>query len=99
MYSAVIEELKQEREKITELLSSNLLTELEILIHKLHGSCCYVGLPKLKKCCNNLENALIESQNEEALQDYADALDIAIEEILTLDESIDIKQAIINASS
>ncbi len=37
-------------------------------IHKLHGSCAYSGVPKLKKLCNDLETLLKQDSSHEEIE-------------------------------
>lgn len=38
-------------------------------VHRLHGSCCYVGIPELKSCCRELEmqSAMVQTKEVESL--------------------------------
>ena len=47
--------------------------ELAYLIHKLHGSCCYCGIPQLKQQLTKLEPA-IRSMSKDELTLQIDAL-------------------------
>lgn len=46
------------RKKVTYHLDNNHTTDLYELIHKLHGSASYSGVPRLKQLCQQLENHL-----------------------------------------
>lgn len=34
------------------------MTQLQVLVHKLHGACCYTGVPNLQNLCDELESSL-----------------------------------------
>ncbi len=57
-------------------------TELEDHIHKLHGACCYVGVPKLKLISQELESLLKANQTKQLLP-LIDALSAEIQSVLT----------------
>ncbi|WP_340679197.1 7TM diverse intracellular signaling domain-containing protein [Paraglaciecola sp.] len=39
--------------------------EMQAFVHQLHGACCYTGVPKLHKLCDELEGALKHRQFEQ----------------------------------
>ncbi len=45
-------------EKIDVLWEQRDFTELKAEVHKLHGACCYTGLPRLQHLVNEIESAL-----------------------------------------
>lgn len=50
-------------------------------VHKLHGGCCYTGVPDLQQACKALERAVVDNQIEEIKRNYRQ-VDACIEAIL-----------------
>ncbi len=73
--------LPDEKTKINEQFLAENWQTLRDQVHKLHGACCYCGVPRLKECAQLLENA-IESQSPEIIQPHLDAFNQAIDDFL-----------------
>lgn len=58
MITRLLAELPQELQSAHEAFSTGNFESLESIIHKLHGGCCYCGVPALKKATQSLEQAL-----------------------------------------
>ncbi len=58
MLGLLLKNLPQDRELINAALHSQDLIVAQEHIHKLHGACCYCGVPELKNCCNAMESIL-----------------------------------------
>jgi two-component system sensor histidine kinase BarA len=76
-------------EEINEHFTLSRSKEVHATVHKLHGACCYTGVPKLQSLCATIENcyrnkltekvgALLDQLNEESKK-----VDAAIREKLT----------------
>lgn len=52
-------------------------------VHKLHGACCYCGVPELKNRAQQLE-AAIESENPDSMKTALDAFNRAVESVLAI---------------
>lgn len=52
-------------------------------VHRLHGACCYCGVPTLKKCAHKLENT-IATRALDIIQPRFDELKQAIQDLMTL---------------
>lgn len=68
MLSMLLEFLPEVRNRIEEHLVGEGSMGLVDLIHKLHGSCSYCGVPRLKKLCQMLEQALRSGTKPEDLE-------------------------------
>lgn len=81
MLEMLIAELPTDQAKIKKAYQNNNLHELREEVHKLHGACCYVGVPKLKSLARELEDAIAISATEK-IQYYVAELINAIDHIL-----------------
>ncbi|WP_172449411.1 hybrid sensor histidine kinase/response regulator [Bowmanella denitrificans] len=79
MLDAFIQQLPDMHSLIKKAAQAEDHGQLEYLVHKLHGACCYTGVPKLRALCQELEEhlktghivqaqALMDSFNQECLQ-------------------------------
>ncbi len=50
-------------------------------VHKLHGACCYCGVPQLKEAAKNLETA-VASHSLDTMYTHLEALNLAIDMLL-----------------
>ncbi len=55
---------------------------LEQVVHKLHGSCCYCAIPRLKEKLEKLE-ALLKNNNTESLEHPIKELSDEINQVIT----------------
>jgi len=95
MLQMLLESLPEARDSISVYLSEGSHTELQEVIHKLHGGCCYCGVPKLKKHSSELDADLQRAlQNNEILpsleQKVSELLGV-IQEMLVWQEAIDVE--------
>ena len=44
------------------------MPDLQSAVHKLHGVCCYTGVPKLQALCDEIESALKQQQYDRAVE-------------------------------
>ena len=58
MFSMLLETLPQEIENIRTSMAENKDESLLELVHKLHGACCYTGVPLLKSAAQRFEYAI-----------------------------------------
>jgi two-component system sensor histidine kinase BarA len=77
----LVETLPEERLKIERLYEQSKLDELTEVIHKLHGGCCYCGVPLLKQFAQETEKTLKGHMNVD-LQDQVSKLLGSIEETI-----------------
>lgn len=75
------EELPIFQDNIKKAIQSNDLDQLQHNIHKLHGACCYIGVPKLRNLAETLESS-IEAHQKNELQDLANKIDQEINDVL-----------------
>ncbi len=64
MLQMLLDSLPQTKKDITTYLSEGNYRELQEVIHKLHGGCCYCGVPKLKKYSEELDVKLQSAQQQ-----------------------------------
>ena len=63
------------------LASAKKFNELQSAAHRLHGACCYLGVPKLKTAVKALEDALIAGQHQQ-LSKHVQAATHAINQVI-----------------
>ena len=68
MLQMLIAFLPEVRHLLEEQLAGNNPAGIKEIIHKLHGSCSYSGVPRMKKLCGLLENELDKGVLAEALE-------------------------------
>jgi two-component system sensor histidine kinase BarA len=54
--------------EIEQCWRSETLKEMQSSIHKLHGACCYTGVPKLQALCDEIEGYLKCQQTEKVAE-------------------------------
>ncbi|MFM8454227.1 MAG: ATP-binding protein [Gammaproteobacteria bacterium] len=69
-------------EEIKLSLKNSNYKQLRNIIHKLHGSCCYVGVPKLKTLCRELEISAASLHAKE-ITPLADLVIKTLEKLIT----------------
>lgn len=62
------------------------LIDLREHVHKLHGACCYVGVPKLKAIAKELEDAIALAKTDKIAR-YMDAIEKEIQNVLAYQKS------------
>ncbi|MDN4502774.1 7TM diverse intracellular signaling domain-containing protein [Alteromonadaceae bacterium BrNp21-10] len=67
MLEAFIQQLPDLQQEINKHAAQSDIDGLKSSIHKLHGVCCYTGVPKLQEICHDIEVALKQSQTVLAL--------------------------------
>ena len=65
----LINDLPNTKDESIKLMDKQELENLKHVVHKLHGSCCYCGVPKLKQATNILESSLNKLENNNQLAD------------------------------
>lgn len=91
MLSMLLKGLPDEQQQINQAFSNQDFEQLEILIHRLFGSCCYCGVPRLKKISGLLDR-LLQSQQYDQIDSVITALNNAIADILRWAEDRDINK-------
>lgn len=64
MLEMLINELPNDIEAVKHAYFANDLKNLREIVHKLHGACCYVGVPKLKALAKEIEDAIGNNDTE-----------------------------------
>lgn len=65
MLKALMESLPQDQSAINQAFAKNDLKLMRDLVHRLHGACCYCGVPYLKRATAKLEQVISEKQIDE----------------------------------
>lgn len=93
MLEMLIESLPADQARIKQAHKTHNLHGLREQVHKLHGACCYVGVPKLKTIAKELEDAIMISATEK-IKYYVTALVNEVDNILEYYAEMAITKAI-----
>ncbi|MEB6222608.1 two-component sensor histidine kinase BarA [Pantoea anthophila] len=64
----LLEFLPEVHAKMAQFMTANEVTALREIIHKLHGSASYSGVPRMKQLCHQLERELLQASDIAALE-------------------------------
>ncbi|MDH2068118.1 two-component sensor histidine kinase BarA [Pantoea sp. GD03673] len=64
----LLEFLPEVHTKMAQFMAANEVNALREIIHKLHGSASYSGVPRMKQLCHQLERGLLEASDIAALE-------------------------------
>ncbi|WP_336748681.1 two-component sensor histidine kinase BarA [Pantoea vagans] len=64
----LLEFLPEVHAKMAQYMATNEVNTLREIIHKLHGSASYSGVPRMKQLCHQLEQGLLEASDIDALE-------------------------------
>ncbi|NRA42988.1 MAG: response regulator, partial [Pseudomonadales bacterium] len=67
MFDMFFHELTPSLESLGKMLVDNDYHAMQELSHKLHGACCYTGVPQFKQQCQTLENSLKAAASQQQL--------------------------------
>lgn len=81
MLVMLLQNLDAERSEINNAYDGEDFPQLEELVHRLYGSCCYVGVPRLKRI-SGLMDKILQAKQYEQLPGAIKALNNEIEEVL-----------------
>jgi two-component system sensor histidine kinase BarA len=81
MLSMLLSGLESEKQQINTALANGEFEELGELIHRLYGSSCYCGVPRLKHISGLLDK-LFQSQQYEQARDAIPALNHALDDLI-----------------
>ncbi|WP_062066002.1 response regulator [Cellvibrio sp. OA-2007] len=81
MLRMLLNGLAAEKQQINNALATNNFDELEELIHRLYGSSCYCGVPRLKHISGLLDK-LFQSKQYEQARDAIPALNHALDDLI-----------------
>ncbi len=81
MLRMLLNGLAAEKQQINNALATNNFGELEELIHRLYGSSCYCGVPRLKHISGLLDK-LFQSKQYEQARDAIPALNHALDDLI-----------------
>lgn len=91
MLAMLLKSLPNEKQQINQVFNLGDFDQLEGLIHRLYGSCCYCGVPRLKKISGLLDKLLQAKQYEQA-GGAISALNNAIDDVLKWSDKRDIDE-------
>lgn len=77
-----VNELIREREQFLFLWEKKSLTELEAAAHKLHGACCFCGVPQLQKQVAQFEKQTQDAQDLEKVSNSFSRLIKCIDDVI-----------------
>ncbi|MDP5130511.1 MAG: ATP-binding protein [Paraglaciecola sp.] len=63
-----VKQLPGLQSNIEQCFKSQNFMEMQAFVHQLHGACCYTGVPKLHKLCEELESALKLGQFDKVIK-------------------------------
>jgi two-component system, NarL family, sensor histidine kinase BarA len=75
-------ELQKNREEFLQLMQDKNIAELERVAHKLHGACCFCGVPTLQQQVIKLENLAKNAQDIQEIQHVFNDLIQSIDDVL-----------------
>lgn len=75
--------LPAEKETINQVFETLDWEKLRDVVHKLHGACCYCGVPELKQATQALEKAT-QSASKKTIQPYLEAFNQAVDTLMAL---------------
>ncbi len=89
----IIDDLPATKSLIDKAYQAKNFTELKTIIHKVHGGCCYSGLPNLKNLSAEIEQSL-ENEETAQLTMLIDSIQTAMDQILDDYQAQDYKQRV-----
>lgn len=81
MLTMLINNLPTDKINIIQAYKNNNLNLLRDTVHKLHGACCYIGVPKLKNLAKELETSIATNASDK-IKTFLSELEHEIDEVL-----------------
>jgi two-component system sensor histidine kinase BarA len=81
LFEKLVEILPEDKVNINNAFIERDWETLRERVHKLHGGCCYCGVPRLKQCAQLLE-IVVATHTLDIIKPKLDALNRAIEEVI-----------------
>lgn len=91
MLTMLLSTLNTEKERINEQLAAENYEELGELIHRLYGSCCYCGVPRLKHISGLMDKLFQSKQYPQAI-DAMHALNNALDDVMRWSDNKNINE-------
>ena len=88
-----VEELQKNRDEFIQLMQAQNVQELERAAHKLHGACCFCGVPALQSHVARMENLASNARHVDELQLAFSELIHSIDAVLSEYASVYIPRA------
>lgn len=89
MLNMLLAGLESEKQQINDALSANNFDEMGELVHRLYGSSCYCGVPRLKHISGLLDK-LLQSKQYDQVRDALPALNHALDDLIKWSSNKDI---------
>jgi len=77
-----VEDLELNRNEFIKLMQDKNISAIEQAAHKLHGACCFCGVPRLQKNVANLEKTAKNTKNINELKDDFNKFIKSLEEVI-----------------
>ena len=90
MLSMLIDSLDEEKSRIDEAMQNSNLEQLYNHVHRIHGACCYCGVPKLKQISKQIDKQLRQN-NTESLETHVSRMLDAMKELCDWSSQHDLK--------
>lgn len=87
LFEKLLKGLEQEKKDINQCFLTKDWQKMRDQVHKLHGACCYCGVPELKHCVQKLESALA-TQTVDIIQPRLLAFNKAVTNLLAAEITI-----------
>lgn len=91
MLVMLLQSLPEEKQQINKALVDKEFTQMEEWVHRLYGSCCYCGVPRLKRISGLLDK-LLQAKQYDQTAGAITSLNNAIDDILRWAEQRDINK-------
>lgn len=95
LFEKLIAGLPEDQRQINQAFQARNWTELRDLVHRLHGACCYCGVPNLKQSAQKLESSLA-TQTMDIIKPRMEAFNHAILAVLEVSTSMSTKKELEN---
>jgi len=89
MLKMLLGNLPDDRRKVSESAMNSDLDELYEIIHKLHGACCYCGVPRLRLIAKELDHQLKDRNRDNLVQNLEELYE-AMDELFAWHASHDV---------
>ena len=92
-------ELTPSLESLGKMLVDNDYQAMQELSHKLHGACCYTGVPQFKQQCQTLENSLKAAASQQQLAEQFQQLQASADAIASWRDAHSLQAALSQLSA
>ncbi len=78
----LVESLPESQKFLETAFTSKDFEALGNEVHRLHGGCCYIGVPELKDAAKSLDQAIVKKVSDDEISELYIKLQKAIEDLL-----------------